>query len=68
MLALSPARLFTGEEIVEGATVHVRDGRIAEVTRASLPGAVKLDGLMAPGFIDVQVNGGGSSPASSSPK
>lgn len=59
MLTLSPARLFTGDEIVEGATVQVRDGRIAEVTRGPSPGAVKLDGLLAPGFIDVQVNGGG---------
>jgi N-acetylglucosamine-6-phosphate deacetylase len=59
MLALSPARLFTGEEILEGATVHIRDGRIAAVTTTPDPAAVKLDGLLASGFIDIQVNGGG---------
>jgi N-acetylglucosamine-6-phosphate deacetylase len=59
MMLLSPTQLFTGDEIIEGATVHVRDGRIADVVRSPSPGALKLDGLLAPGFIDVQVNGGG---------
>jgi N-acetylglucosamine-6-phosphate deacetylase len=59
MLSLSPTRLFTGDEIIERATVHVRDGRIAGLARQSVPGAVQLDGLLTPGFIDVQVNGGG---------
>ena len=59
MQALSPTRLFTGDEIVEGATVHIDSGRIANVSTTPSPGARKLDGLLAPGFIDVQVNGGG---------
>jgi N-acetylglucosamine-6-phosphate deacetylase len=59
MQALSPSRLFTGDEIIEGATVLVDGGRIVEMKRTSHPGATKLEGLLAPGFIDIQVNGGG---------
>jgi N-acetylglucosamine-6-phosphate deacetylase len=58
MIALAPKRLFTGLESIEGATVTVRDGRIASVSTTPDPSATKLDGLLAPGFIDVQVNGG----------
>lgn len=59
MLALEPTRLFTGSEILEGHTVHVSEGRVLDVSAAKSPSAVKLDGLLAPGFIDIQVNGGG---------
>ena len=59
MLALSPTQLFTGDSIVEGATVRIDGGRIVDVTPSVSADAVKLDGLLAPGFIDVQVNGGG---------
>ena len=58
MLSLSPTRLFTGTEMIEGATVHVREGKIVDVVRSGPPG-VKLAGTLAPGLIDVQVNGGG---------
>src|SRR5689334_10244929 len=59
MQALAPTRLFTGEDILEGATVRVKDGRIVDVTTTPSGDAAKLDGLLAPSFIDVQVNGGG---------
>jgi N-acetylglucosamine-6-phosphate deacetylase len=59
MLALAPTRLFNGSEIIEGATVHISEGCILDVTAASSPSAINLDGLLAPGFIDIQVNGGG---------
>ena len=58
MLALAPTKLFTGGETIEGATVTIRDGIIASVSAARDPAATRLDGLLAPGFIDVQVNGG----------
>lgn len=58
MLSLSPTRVFTGTEMIEGATVHAREGRIVDVVRAGPPG-VRLEGTLAPGLIDVQVNGGG---------
>lgn len=58
MLSLSPTRLFTGTEMIEGATMHVRDGKVVNLVRSGPPGT-KLDGLLAPGLVDVQVNGGG---------
>lgn len=59
MLSLSPSRLFTGDAILEGATVQVDNGRITAITTTPVAGATKLDGLLAPGLIDIQVNGGG---------
>src|SRR5262245_30356203 len=59
MLALAAPRVFTGTELLDSATVHVRDGKIADITRGVAPGATAVDGLLAPGLIDVQVNGGG---------
>jgi len=62
--ALSGARIFDGERIVEGCAVLIGGARILDVvTTAGVPeDAVCLDlngRLLAPGFIDVQVNGGG---------
>lgn len=59
MLALAPTRVFTGSEILEGHTVHLSEGRILDITAAASPSSIKLDGLLAPGLIDIQVNGGG---------
>jgi N-acetylglucosamine-6-phosphate deacetylase len=59
MIALSPARLFTGDRIIERATVRVSSGRVVDVSSAGGADAIELDGLLAPGFVDVQVNGGG---------
>jgi N-acetylglucosamine-6-phosphate deacetylase len=59
MLALSPTHLFTGDGVVDGATVRIDEGRIVGVTKGVSRDAIKLDGLLAPGFIDIQINGGG---------
>ena len=59
MLALAPTRLFTGDGMLENATVRIDGGRIVEVAHGVAADAVKLKGLLAPGFIDIQVNGGG---------
>ncbi len=61
--ALSGARVFDGDNWHEGAALVVRDGLIESI----LPeGAVQPDverveigGILAPGFVDLQVNGGG---------
>lgn len=63
-VALAGARIFTGETIIEGHAAVVGDGRILavvpEAAAAGLPTRrLAPDGLLAPGFIDVQVNGGG---------
>ena len=59
MQMLAATRVFTGNEMLEGATVQISGGRIAGVMRGIAPGAEVLDGTLAPGLVDVQVNGGG---------
>jgi N-acetylglucosamine-6-phosphate deacetylase len=58
------ARIFTGETWVDGRALLVRDGRIAGLAApGELPDdAERIDAagtLIVPGFIDLQVNGGG---------
>ena len=62
--ALTGARIFDGETIREGRAVILEGGRIAGVIAAESldPAMSRQDlggGLLAPGFIDAQVNGGG---------
>ena len=62
-LALVGARVFDGERMRDGTAVVLESGRIAELRPvAGLPSGIErrsVAGLLAPGFIDVQVNGGG---------
>ena len=61
--AITGARVFDGERMLEGRAVVVDAGRIVGVPGAEeLPAGIarrEVEGLLAPGFIDVQVNGGG---------
>ncbi|HZH50995.1 MAG TPA: N-acetylglucosamine-6-phosphate deacetylase [Microvirga sp.] len=61
--ALVGARIFDGTHILDGRAVVVGNGRILAVPSAKDLGAGietrRIEGLLAPGFIDVQVNGGG---------
>lgn len=59
MPMLAATRIFTGTEVLEGGTLEIANGRIAAVTPGIKPGAELLDGMLAPGLVDVQVNGGG---------
>lgn len=59
MIALAPARAFTGDGMIENVTVRIDGGRIVAIETGVANDALKLDGLLAPGFIDIQVNGGG---------
>lgn len=64
MRAISADRVFTGAETLRDHAVLVEDGRVlAVVPRADAPAtAERVDlgaGWLAPGFIDLQVNGGG---------
>jgi len=63
--ALVNGRILSGERIVSGRTVLISAGRIEDVVLSGDPrcrDAVKVDlqgQILLPGFIDVQVNGGG---------
>ena len=63
MLALSGAPIFDGTRLRDGEAVLIDGGRIADIVTASdVPADAErhdVEGLIAPGFIDVQVNGGG---------
>ncbi len=62
--ALSGAAIFDGETLHDGLTLLISDGKVsgivpteetpAEAARVELSG-----GILAPGFVDLQVNGGG---------
>lgn len=62
-VALVGARIFDGARMLEGHAVVLDGARIAAVAPAAEVGADvevrTVEGLLAPGFIDVQVNGGG---------
>jgi N-acetylglucosamine-6-phosphate deacetylase len=62
-IALTGARIFDGSAIVDGHSLVIADKTItALVPDGDVPSDVavrRVDGLLAPGFIDVQVNGGG---------
>ncbi|MBN9064637.1 MAG: N-acetylglucosamine-6-phosphate deacetylase [Rhizobiales bacterium 65-9] len=61
--ALTGARIFDGARFLDRHAVVVEDGRIlATPPLADLANDIErraVEGLLAPGFIDVQVNGGG---------
>jgi N-acetylglucosamine-6-phosphate deacetylase len=62
-VALTGARIFDGTRIVEGQAVVIEDDRIVDVPReGEIDAGIRrepIEGLLAPGFIDTQVNGGG---------
>ncbi|MCA3555453.1 N-acetylglucosamine-6-phosphate deacetylase [Aestuariivirga sp.] len=62
-IALTGARIFTGDTFLDGHAVVIEGARILRVAPEAETGrAERRDlggGLLAPGFIDVQVNGGG---------
>jgi N-acetylglucosamine-6-phosphate deacetylase len=71
MTALVGARIFDGERFVDDHVVVVDGARIVDVAPyRNRPRGGEVDlagGILAPGFIDVQVNGGGGALMNDSP-
>lgn len=60
MTVLAPSRVFDGQRFLTGHAVVIEGDRIAAVVPMAEAGrATRLDGTLAPGFLDLQVNGGG---------
>ena len=63
MIVLSGARIFDGERFLDDHAVVIEDARIAAIVpHSEKPDGIVRDlggGLLAPGYVDVQVNGGG---------
>jgi N-acetylglucosamine-6-phosphate deacetylase len=64
MLVLTGAKLFDGERFLEDSSLLIEGARISAIfSRHERPRGVETrdlgGGLLAPGFVDVQVNGGG---------
>ncbi|MDC0490590.1 N-acetylglucosamine-6-phosphate deacetylase [Paracoccaceae bacterium] len=55
---IAPNSLFDGQDIVYGQAVRIVDGRITEIAKTPVS-AVRIKGCLTPGFVDLQVNGGG---------
>lgn len=55
---IAPNSLFDGQDIVYGQAVRIVDGLITEIAKTPVS-AVRIKGCLTPGFVDLQVNGGG---------
>ncbi|WP_376702486.1 N-acetylglucosamine-6-phosphate deacetylase [Mesorhizobium sp. ISC25] len=62
--ALTGARIFDGDDWHDNAALLVRDSLVEAIVAAGAvpPGVARIEtggGMLAPGFVDLQVNGGG---------
>jgi len=70
--ALTGAKLFTGENFLENKALLIEDKNIAGIVgKVHIPKDFKIQklngGILSPGFIDLQVNGGGGKLFNNSP-
>ncbi|WP_380058298.1 N-acetylglucosamine-6-phosphate deacetylase [Falsihalocynthiibacter sp. SS001] len=59
---ISPTSVFDGQNILKNAHLRIEDDRVIEVLAGDLPQGAqsqRISGLISPGFVDLQVNGGG---------
>ena len=57
---LTGARIFDGQSLHDDLALVIEEGRIAAlIPAAKAQGATVVTGLLAPAFVDLQVNGGG---------
>jgi N-acetylglucosamine-6-phosphate deacetylase len=50
--------VFDGQQLQQNASVHIHDGMIDQIAPLH-PTAQAIEGVLSPGFFDLQVNGGG---------
>lgn len=72
LFALLSPTIFTGEELLSHHAILIREGIIEKITpTTSLPPEyqpINIKGMITPGFIDLQVNGGGGVLFNNSPQ
>ncbi|MEE9428038.1 MAG: N-acetylglucosamine-6-phosphate deacetylase [Paracoccaceae bacterium] len=68
---LRPNQLFDGYTLSTGQALKIADGLIIEISPTSeIPASApihKIDGILTPGFFDIQINGGGGALFNTSP-
>lgn len=65
---ISVDRIFDGQDIHAPAALRIEDGRIAEIVTDNIPECKQhVSGLVSPGYVDLQVNGGGGVLLNTSP-
>ncbi len=65
-LWIAPDTLFDGQNIVQGQAVCITNGIVSKVADAPA-NAQRIAGCLTPGFVDLQVNGGGGVMLNSTP-
>lgn len=55
---ICPDRMFDGTEVVSGVSLRIQDGKITALSTDAQNGT-RVPGCLSPGFVDLQVNGGG---------
>lgn len=55
----SGAQIFDGTQLLSGHSLTIDDGLVSNIAKAVAGGTVLNGGILAPAFVDLQVNGGG---------
>ncbi len=66
-LRLHATRLFDGQDFIDDQVLTITDGVISAIDQNTNDVDVKTTGLVVPGYIDLQVNGGGGALFNDSP-
>ena len=60
---IKPTRVFDGNDLLSGQAVKITDGYLVQIMPVdempNTASALELSGILTPGFVDLQVNGGG---------